>query len=194
MLKFILVKEYGSYMYRVLGIFIVLLIFLGCSSKVNKYAKPTDTLKEQVLTATQKATIEKNGKVKAYVTVTHLNNVKQNVVEIDKETDVFLAGVYIPTEDKTKEFYNIVTVKVNGEEESCIEILKEDSPIIKLTSFHRPWTQYFFIESPKRKDKKGVTFEILIDDIGVAKLYFYDGYGNLPSGGTIKFKRAESND
>lgn len=176
-------------MYKIISLMIVVLFFLGCSTKVNKYAKPSDILHEQALTSTQKLVIKKDGITKAYVTVTHLNQIKQNVIEIDDETESFLVSVYIPTEDKKRDFYDIASVKVNGVLETCITPLKNDNPILKIIPFVNPWSTYLLLETLKQRDVRGVALEIEIDGIGGVKLSFYDSYGNLPKGvkGAISF-------
>jgi len=176
-------------MYKLFIPFIIILFLItGCSQKFNKYAKSSDILQEQALTATQKVIIKNANKVKAYLTVTHLNQIEQDKIKLDKETETFLVGVYIPTEDKKKDFFDISTVKVNGVEAGCITPLKSDDPILDIISFKNPWSIYLLIDAPKDFTKNGVTIEILVADIGSSKLNFYDSYGNLPAGTKVNFK------
>lgn len=171
----------------------ILFLLTGCSQKLNEYSKPTDLLHEQALTSTQKVIVKEIDSVKAYLTVTHLNQIKQDKVELDKETEAFLVGAYIPTEDKKKDFLDISTVKVNNIETGRITLLKSDDPILDIISFKNPWSTYLLIEAPKDFTKNGVTIEISVEDIGSAKLNFYDGYGNLPMGPSLGFKTTKTN-
>ena len=174
-------------------ILMILFLLTGCSQKLNEYSKPTDLLHEQALTSTQKVIVKEIDSVKAYLTVTHLNQIKQDKVELDKETEAFLVGAYIPTEDKKKDFLDISTVKVNNIETGRITLLKSDDPILDIISFKNPWSTYLLIEAPKDFTKNGVTIEISVEDIGSAKLNFYDGYGNLPMGPSLGFKTTKTN-
>ncbi len=159
--------------FKILSILIISFLFIGCSQKINDYAKPTDLLHEQALTATQKVIIKKIDSVKAYLTVTHINQIEQNKIQLDEETEIFLLGIYIPTEDKKKDFF-ISTVKVNGIEQSSIALLKSDDPILDIISFKNPWSIYILVEAPKDFTKNGVTIEISSEDIGSVKLSFHD--------------------
>ena len=177
-----------------ISILIISFLLAGCSQKLNEHAKPTDLLHEQALTSTQKVIVKKIDSVKAYLTVTHLNQIEQDKVALDDETEIFLVGVYIPTDDKKKDFFDISIVKVNGIEAGCITPLKNDDPILDVISFKNPWSIYLLIESPKDFTKNGVTIEISAEGIGSAKLSFYDSYGNLPMGTSIGFKTTQTSD
>jgi hypothetical protein len=174
--------------------FIILVLFTGCSQKLNEYAKPTDILQEQALISTQKVIIKEKNSAEAYLTVTHINQIEQEKIKLDKNTEVFLIGVYIPTEHKQKDIFDISTVKINGTIENNIRVLKYDNPIVSIISFKNPWTIYFLVEAPKDYNKKGVDIEISVENLGSAKLNFYDSYGNLPMGTSMHFKTISTSD
>ena len=175
-----------------ISILIISFLLAGCSQKLNEHAKPTDLLHEQALTSTQKVIVKEINSVKAYLTVTHINQIEQDKIELDEGTEIFLVGVYIPTEDKKKDFFDISTVKVNGTVESCITPLNHDHPILSIISFKNPWSIYLLVEAPKDFTKNGVTIEISAEGIGSTKLSFYDSYGNLPMATSIGFKTTQT--
>jgi len=180
-------------MYKIFIPFLMILFMItGCSQKLNEYAKPTDLLHEQALTATQKVVIKDGKETKAYITVTHVDEIQQDKIVVDKQTNTFLIGIYIPSEDKKQDFFDLSYVKVNDVIAGCITPLKSDDPILDIISFKNPWSIYLLVEAPIDTTKKGVTLEIFLEDIGVSKLSFYDGYGNLPMGTSVSFKTAIS--
>ena len=180
--------------FKILSILIISFLFIGCSQKINNYAKLTDLLHEQALTSTQKVIIKEKNNVKAYLTVTYLSQIKQDKIELNEEVETFLVGVYNPAEDKKKDFFNISTVKINGIEQSFTTLLKDDDPVLDIISFKNPWSTYLLVEAPKDSTKNGVTIEIFVEDIGSTKLSFHDSYGNLPMGSSVGFKTTKTSD
>ncbi len=182
-------------MYKIfMPFYIILFLFTGCSQKLNEYAKPTDILQEQALISTQKVIIKEKNSAEAYLTVTHLNQIEQDKIKIDKDTESFLIGVYIPTEHNKKDIFGISAVKINGVVENHIKLLKYENPILSIISFKNPWSIYLLVEAPKDYSKKGVDIEISIENLGSTKLNFYDSYGNLPMGTSVRFKTVSTSD
>ncbi len=174
--------------------YIILFLFTGCSQTLNEYAKPTDILQEQALISTQKVIIKEKNSAEAYLTVTHLNQIEQDKIKLDKDTEAFLIGVYIPTEHKKKDIFGISTVKINDTKISSLKLLKYENPILSIISFKNPWSTYILVKAPKDYNKKGVDIEILVENLGSTKLNFYDSYGNLPMGTSIRFKTVSKSD
>ncbi len=156
--------------------FIIFLV--GCSTKINKYEKPTDVLHEQTLTSTKRVLIKRDLKQLAYITVTHLNEIEQNFLKIDKNSEVFLIGVYVLNSDQK---LNDISIKALINDKLVkVKKLEDDAKIVKILSFSRPWSSYFLVKALKDSTKRGVTIEVLLNGVSSSKLDFNDNYGNLP--------------
>jgi hypothetical protein len=135
----------------------ILFFMSGCSQKLNEYAKPTDLLHEQALTQTQKIEIKSKTATQAYITVTYLNQIEHELAGFDEEVDKFIVSVYIPSEQNQKLYENIYFM-INGESQSCVTELKNDSELLKLIPAPNPWSKYYYVEAPRKSRSKTITF------------------------------------
>ncbi|WP_458701240.1 hypothetical protein ACKGJI_03810 [Sulfurospirillum sp. 1307] len=165
-------------MYKFLATFMILISLTACSTTINPYEKPTDTIHEQALSASQKVVLKKDGIIKAYITVTHLNEIKNDMIKNSDENEVFLVGVYF-TKEQVKNAKNEVKIEINSDKNTKNQTLKETDKLIGLIPFKNKWTHYFLVSTQKNREKRGNSIEITIKDIGSKKLFFYDDYGNL---------------
>jgi hypothetical protein len=143
--------------FKILSILIISFLFIGCSQKINDYAKPTDILHEQALTQTQKAEIKSATQTKAYITATYINQIDDELAGIDDEVERFIVSIYIPSEQR-QELYDEIFFTINGNVESCVTTLQNDNPLLKLIPAPNPWSKYYYVEAPREMRTKTITF------------------------------------
>ncbi len=160
--------------YRILSILLISFLFIGCSQKINIYAKPTDVLHEQALTQTQKVTIKSGTIIKAYITATYINQIGHKFVGVNHEVEKFIVSIYIPSEQR-QELYNEIFFIINGNEESCVTTMKKDNPLLKLIPGSNPWSRYYYVEAPIEIRSKTITFSFkTFDDKSTVLLFSKD--------------------
>ncbi len=160
---------------KVLSILVFSFLFMGCSQKVNKYAKPTDILHEQSLTQTRKVEIKSKNITKVYIIVTYINQIDHELAGFDDEVDKFIVSIYIPSEQR-QELYDEILFVINGKEQSCITTLKEDAPILKIIPSPNPWSKYYYVEAPRELKSKDITLKFKIFNYESRVLSFSKDY------------------
>ena len=161
--------------YRILSILVISFLFIGCSQKINNYAKPTDILHEQALTQTQKVTIKSGKTIKAYITATYINQIGHELEVKNHEVEKFIVSIYISSEER-QELYDEIFFIINGNEESCVRIMKKDNPLLKLIPASNPWSRYYYVEAPRNIRSKNITFRFKTLDNESTVLTFQKDY------------------
>jgi hypothetical protein len=178
--------------FKILSILIISFLFIGCSQKINNYAKSTDILHEQSLTQTQKTVLKKGLITKMFFVTTYISQIEHNRIILDEKLEQFIVSAYVPSgEDKTK--YGQLLFRINGKEPISVNELKKDDELLTILPAANPWSRYYIVKAPVDDSTRGVFFEAGVSNIGLTKMEFHDSYGNLPSGGTMGFKTNVSN-
>ena len=114
------------------------LLFCACSNKEYEL----DPLKNESLAYTSKFSDQKNNLI---VIGNYLNPVYQGKLNLDKNKEFFIIGIY-PKETKIK------NLKINGKDEDLkIEVLNQKDEILELMNFKNPWSKYYKISISSSK-------------------------------------------
>ncbi len=161
--------------YKILIVLIISFLFIGCSQKINNYAKPTDVLHEQALTQTQKATIKSGTTIKTYITATYINQIGHELEGKNHEVEKFIVSIYVPSEQR-QELYNEITFIINGTEVSYVTTMKKDNPLLQLIPSSNPWSRHYYVEAPRNTKSKTITFRFKTLDNESTVLLFPKDY------------------
>jgi len=141
-------------MYKIL-ILASILLFTGCSQKINIHAKPTDLLHEKTLTQTRKVKMSSGEQIKAFIVATYINQIEHELV-IGDEVERFIVSIYIPSGQR-QELYDEIQFIVNGEIKSSAVRMKNSDPLLKLLPAPNPWSKNYLLEAPRDKKSRTAT-------------------------------------
>jgi len=155
---------------------LVLTLFFGCSYKHdNKYIS-TKKVTQQSVANTKKSEIIKNGKIKLFITVTFLDNLKGIS---DDRFEEFVVSLHFPNFDNKglnkDEILNNISFLINGKAPIYSAQLKKDDKLLKVIPASNPWNSYFLVKSYKT-DSNFVYFTIKIFGYKDMKFKFEKAY------------------
>jgi len=165
--------------FKIISLLTIFFLFLGCSSKSNQYATPSDILQEQALTLTQKAVLKEGTEIKAYVVVTYISKIDHKFVDKDEKAEKFVVSIRIPNENE-KDLYNKLDFSVNGKKDYTVRSLDNNADILQILPAVSSWNRYFLVKAPKNDSKRGVSLVVSIANYDAITMNFLDSYGNLP--------------
>lgn len=122
-----------------------ILIFSGCSEKINLDILNKDKHYENALQYTKRGEISVSLETKAVITATYLNSVDADIYTGD---DYFLIGIYIPDDDKYSNSLINPNAKLtlNGKGFKTIELVQENSEEYKRFAFLHKWAKYYKVK------------------------------------------------
>jgi len=144
--------------FKIISLLTIFFLFVGCSNKTNKYVSPTDTLHEQALTQSKRATIQDGKQAQVYITVTYLNQITHPLVKKDDKTEKFIINVYIPS-DKNQKLYDEVSVIINDKEQKFLRELKPTDKLLNLIPAVTSWSKYYLFVTPVEQRSKNISFK-----------------------------------
>jgi len=144
--------------FKIISLLTIVFLFIGCSNRNNKYVLPTDTLHEQALTQSKRATINDGKQAQVYVTVTYLNQITHPLVKKDDKKEKFIINVYGPN-DEYQKLYDEVSVIINNKEQKFLRELKPTDKLLQLIPAVTSWSKYYLFEAPVKERSKNITFE-----------------------------------
>jgi len=172
--------------FKIISLLTIVFLFLGCSTKVNKYKTSSDILKEQALTLTQKAVIKDDKTIKAFAIVTYINEINHEFVEKNEEVEKFVVSIHIPG-DEDQKLYKKVDFRINGKKEYTVTSLANDDALLKILPAVTLWSKYFLVEAPKDYKRRGVSFQVFVSNLSSDNMSFAANYENLPTSRTMGF-------
>jgi len=144
--------------FKIISLLTIFFLFIGCSNRTNKYVSPTDTLHEQALTQSKRATIEDAKLAQVYITVTYLNQITHPLVKKADKTEKFIINVYVPN-DENQKLYDEVSVIINSKEQKFLRELKPTDKLLQLIPAVTSWSKYYLFEVPVKERSRNITFQ-----------------------------------
>jgi len=163
---------------KTIAIFIFSFLFLGCSQQYNKYAKPTDILKEQALTQTKKVLIKDKETIKAFIVVTYINKINHKLAEQNEEVEKFIVSVHIPSEE-SQELYDKISFMVNEKKDYTVTPILNDDKLLEILPVATKWHKYYLVQAPKNHKRKGTSLKVFIENLSSINMNFTENSGNL---------------
>jgi len=144
--------------FKIISLLTIFFLFIGCSHRTNKYVSPTDTLHEQALTQSKRATIKDAKLAQVYITVTYLNQITHPLVKKDDKTEKFIINVYVPN-DGNQKLYDEISVIINDKVQKFVRQLEPTDKLLQLVPAVTSWSKYYLFEVPAKERSKNITFQ-----------------------------------
>ncbi|WP_024955548.1 hypothetical protein [Sulfurospirillum arcachonense] len=160
---------------KILYLILISFLFVGCSQKINKYAKQSDIFHEAAMTETKNTSIKDGLITKAYITVTYLNQINQKLAQENKNLEKFIVNIYVPSEER-QELYKEIAFVVNDNVIENIKELKKDNKLLKFIPVVTPWSKYYLLEVIKEKRNKNIAVSFSTSENNSTTLNFVKDY------------------
>ncbi len=153
-----------------------LFLIFGCSYKHEDKYISTKKVTQQSVANTKKSQIIKDGKIKLFVTVTFLDNLKG--IE-DKRYDEFVVALHFPNIDNKglnkDEILNNISFLINSQTPIYSAKIDKNDKLLQVIPASNPWNSYFLVKSYKT-DSNFVNFTIKIFGYDDMKFRFEKAY------------------
>jgi hypothetical protein len=141
----------------------VILLFSGCSYKIDYSHVSDKQTSEQGVANTKKMQLPIGKKPKIFVTVTYLNSII-NKKFINKNLEQFVVGIHnigLNTKEEKISQKDIKFFIENSQVGVSVKKLKADDKILNIIPASNPWSSYYLVQTPIiHKDFIKFSFEI----------------------------------
>ena len=136
-------------------LFIVIVLFFGCTSKKEQELMQAYSDKinyHKLLQKTEKTQLYENNVTKAMLTATYLYT--PNYEKNDTRDEVFIVGIHLEEEGSEYPASQEYTLTLNDQAAKEIKSLALDDERLKDVSFVSEWGSYYLVTFPHVKSKK----------------------------------------